>query len=786
WNYTPAANDDTSVSFSYTVTDGTANTAGSATLDITPVNDAPVLQTNLPLTLAEGGTGAIDASRLAVSDVDNVVSDLVFTVTTAPMNGQLELTTNPGVAITSFTQDDIDNNRLVYVHDGSNTTSDSFDFTVSDGSGGSIATNTFNINVTPVDDDAPIVSVNAGSTTTEGAVDTIVISELQFADSEQPATSITYTVTAIPSNGQLELTTAPGIAVATFTQDDVDNGRLVYVHDGSETTADSFAFDVDDGVGNVTSGQLFSIAIAPVNDSPVVTTNTGITLAEGGSAVISSFELDATDPDDSGTGLIYTVTSSPTEGRLELVSNPGVPVTTFTQNDLDTNQLVYVHNGGEGHVDSFAFQVQDGGEDGATADTGVFAITVTPVNDAPVAVNDSFVVGENKVLTGNVKANDSDVDGNPLTVATVPVVSPSSGTLKLNSDGTFTYTPDANFDGVDSFTYKIMDGNGGVDTATVSITVQNLNTAPTANDDTLTASSGIELALDAALLGNDGDPDGDALTIVVVSQPSNGTIEVSATGAFSYIPAAGFLGTDTFTYTVTDGTTASSVATVTVEVTAGIAKPQTTVPNNSSTTNEDNQDVAETAETTTDISQKPVATTQETQLQNHNGRLRPDSQRDDGQPEAAARDTSIGTDTQELIQALLETDPNVESSLRLVTIYQTKNIQTEELNVRETEFGPRWQAVMLDTNAIFGSLDRAIENIQDTEAANHLIVQSAKVFTTGISIGYILWTIRGSYLIAMLSSSLPVWSQFDPVPVLAGWNATPINDEKGTLIDDLV
>ena len=113
------------------------------------VNSAPSLATNAGSTVFQGFSDPITSGVLRVTDADNTPAQLIYTVTTAPVDGRLELTTAPGVAITSFTQADIDAGRLVYVNNGANSTSDSFTFTVSDGAGGSIGATTFNITVTP-------------------------------------------------------------------------------------------------------------------------------------------------------------------------------------------------------------------------------------------------------------------------------------------------------------------------------------------------------------------------------------------------------------------------------------------------------------------------------------------------------------------------------------------------------------------------------------------------------------------------------------------------------------
>ena len=123
-----------------------------------------------------------------------------------------------------------------------------------------------NLTVTAVDDNVPVQVNNTGSTTVEGGSDTLITAELLYTDSEQPASSVTYTVTAGLANGQLELAGNPGVAVTSFTQAQIDAGEVVYVHDGSNTTTDSFTFDVDDGQGNAVTGESFNLTVTAVDD----------------------------------------------------------------------------------------------------------------------------------------------------------------------------------------------------------------------------------------------------------------------------------------------------------------------------------------------------------------------------------------------------------------------------------------------------------------------------------------------------------------------------------------
>jgi VCBS repeat-containing protein len=194
----------------------------------------------------------------------------------------------------------------------------------------------------------------------------------------------------------------------------------------------------------------------------------------------------------------------------------------------------------------------------------------TVTNQAPVAAGDAFSTAEDTVLTvpaPGVLGNDTDPDGNPLTAAVV--TGPGHGTLSLNANGTFTYTPAADFAGSDTFTYRASDGTLTSNVATVTITVTATNDAPTAAADIYDTPEDTALTIAApGVLGNDSDPDSSTLTAAVVTGPGHGTLTLNANGAFTYTPAANFNGTDTFTYRASDGSLTSDPATVTITVTA--------------------------------------------------------------------------------------------------------------------------------------------------------------------------------------------------------------------------
>ncbi len=198
-------------------------------------------------------------------------------------------------------------------------------------------------------------------------------------------------------------------------------------------------------------------------------------------------------------------------------------------------------------------------------------ITVTPRNDAPVAIGESFTMNEDNVLATQLLSNDSDIDGDTLSLNTTPVTDANNGTLILNTDGTFTYTPNEHFHGVDSFVYEVTDGNGGTAQATVNITVDSVADTPIANADTYNVSEdgSLSTTLINGVLVNDSDGDGDTLTVNVVPviDVSHGILVLSADGTFTYTPDANFHGIDSFTYEIDDGNGGVAQATATITVT---------------------------------------------------------------------------------------------------------------------------------------------------------------------------------------------------------------------------
>ncbi|MCF8126742.1 MAG: tandem-95 repeat protein, partial [Desulfotignum sp.] len=189
-------------------------------------------------------------------------------------------------------------------------------------------------------------------------------------------------------------------------------------------------------------------------------------------------------------------------------------------------------------------------------------------NNAPAAKTDKAATDEDTPVTINVLANDTDADGDALAVDSV--TQGSHGKVSITSGGgDVIYSPDSKYNGEDSFTYTVRDGNGGTSTATVNVTVNAVNDDPVANDDTKTIQKGTtHVTID--VLANDTDVDGDALVIDSVTQGSHGEVFITNDGSdVTYTPDPDYYGEDIFTYTVSDGKGGTATASVVIQINDG-------------------------------------------------------------------------------------------------------------------------------------------------------------------------------------------------------------------------
>jgi VCBS repeat-containing protein len=323
------------------------------------------------------------------------------------------------------------------------------------------------------------------------------------------------------------------------------NGGFTYTPGSNYFGADSFTYQASDGIATSTSA-IVSLTITNLNRAPVANAES-YTLGKNGSFTIAGPGVLGNDTDADGDTLTAVKLTDPTHGIVNLNANGG-----FT----------YTPASNYSGSDSFTYQANDGAAGSASA---TVSLTITNINRAPVANNDSYGLNKSASLTVSgpgVLGNDTDADGDALTA--IKITDPAHGSLNLNVNGAFTYTPVSNYFGADNFTYRASDGLATSAVATVSLTITNVNHAPVLGNDSFTNSENIPFSLPlATLLTNDYDPDGDPLTITLVSTNSaqNGRITTTATN-LTYTPPTNYVGTDTFIYVVNDGHGGSSTGTV--------------------------------------------------------------------------------------------------------------------------------------------------------------------------------------------------------------------------------
>ncbi|GAB1362870.1 hypothetical protein MASR1M32_21060 [Rhodobacter sp.] len=190
-------------------------------------------------------------------------------------------------------------------------------------------------------------------------------------------------------------------------------------------------------------------------------------------------------------------------------------------------------------------------------------------NFAPEANPDEAETPEDTPVIIDVLANDTDPNGDTLSIDGTPTA--DHGTVTVNQDGTITYTPDENYNGPDTITYVVTDPDGNTATSTVAVNVTPVNDAPVANDDTATTTVGTAVVI--PVLANDTDVDGDTLTVTGSPTSPNGTVVVNADGTITFTPDAGFTGDTTIDYEISDGNGGTDTGQVAVTVNPATGGP---------------------------------------------------------------------------------------------------------------------------------------------------------------------------------------------------------------------
>jgi VCBS repeat-containing protein len=482
----------------------------SPPLDITIDTTAPALINNIPVTAQVGVLYAFDATS-----TDDGQAGIAFGLVNPPAGMTIDAAT--GLANWTPTADQ--------------TVPQVVEVTVTDLAGNSSSL-TIDVTVLGV--------ITAFPNTYQGTEDqTLTVAAAQGLlndDGDSNSGALSAQIVANPTNGSVTVNS---------------DGSFEYTPNANFSGQDTFTYRANDAT-NVSNVALVTIDITAVDDVPQPAADSATTGEDQTLTVDSANGVLANDVELDGQPLVAVVSQNPANGSLTLNAN---------------GAFTYTPNANFSGSDSFTYTASDGVTTSAATQV---SITVNPVNDAPVAIGELFTLPEDTTLTigagQSLLTNDTDVDSASLTVS--GLTTPVSGTLALNPDGTLSYTPAANFFGTDSFTYVVNDGSTNSNTATVTLNITAVGDAPTAFADAVSATNGgLQVALD--VLQNDSTaPDGNqGLSITSISVGSQGGTLVNEGNQVLYTAPLGFLGQETFTYTITDDDSLTSTATVTIEVT---------------------------------------------------------------------------------------------------------------------------------------------------------------------------------------------------------------------------
>ncbi|XP_009868673.1 PREDICTED: FRAS1-related extracellular matrix protein 2-like, partial [Apaloderma vittatum] len=349
-------------SFQIELTDGHHTVEQNVPIVVIPVDDeTPRMAINNGLEVEIGRAKVISSQDLKATDIDSEDKSLVYVIRLAPVQGFLQQLNRQEEVLynitqgTNFTQGDLDQDFIRYVHTGLHGVRDLIKFDVTDGIN-TLIDRYFYITIGSIDMVFPEV-INKGVTLTEGGKVTLTTDLLSTSDVNSPDENLHFSITRSPSRGHLENSDSPGVPVVSFTQLQLAGNKIYYIHTAEdEVKMDSFEFEVTDGYNPVF--RTFRVSITDVDNKKPILTIGDLVVEEGESRLITPFELTVEDGDTPDHLLLFTVTQVPVHGQI--LYNYSYPVTSFTKQDLNENLISYRHDGTETSQDSFSFSVTDG------------------------------------------------------------------------------------------------------------------------------------------------------------------------------------------------------------------------------------------------------------------------------------------------------------------------------------------------------------------------------------------------------------------------------------------
>ncbi|XP_030887308.1 FRAS1-related extracellular matrix protein 2 [Leptonychotes weddellii] len=563
--------------FQFQVEDQAGNVAlGTFTLYLQPVDNQPPEILNTGFTIQEKGHHILSETELHVVDVDTDMAHISFTLTQAPKHGHMRVSGRILHVGEVFHLEDIKQGRISYVHNGDESLTDSCSLEVSDRH--HVVPITLRVNVRPVDDEVPMLSLPAGTLGSyldvlENGATEITASVIKGTDEDTDDLMLTFVLEDPPLYGEILVN---GVPAEQFTQRDILEGSVVYAHTSGEIgllpRGDSFNLSLSDMSqewvigGSTIQGVTVWVTILPVdNQAPEISVGERFIVVEGDKSVITSTHISAEDTDSLTDDILCTIVIQPTSGYVENISpapgseksRAGIAVSAFTLKDLRQSHINYVqsvHKGVEPVEDRFIFRCSDGIN---FSERHFFPIVIIPTNDEqPEIFMREFMVMEGMSLvidTPILNAADADIPPDDLTFTITQFPTHGhimnqliNGTVLVESftldqiieSSSIIYEHDDSETQEDSFVIRLTDGKHSVERMVLIIVIPVDDETPR-----MTINNGLEIEIgetkiinNKILMATDLDSEDKSLVYVIRYGPGHGLLQrQKPTGAFENI-----------------------------------------------------------------------------------------------------------------------------------------------------------------------------------------------------------------------------------------------------------
>ena len=728
---------------------GLVNGAKLTSVAIDRDNNTSEFGTTAEVNVGVPAPTAVDSQVTATEDVDYIfaVNDFQFTdisdseyqsirIETLPVNGTL-LLNNVAVSVNdTIFATDIQNGNLKFVPaaNANGVGYDSFDFSVNDGTHHSGNQATMTIDVTAVNDE-PVVNAPHRYDVTENQTSVGFINGF-----DEEGDSLYYTISGgndaskfdIDNNtGELTFKTAPDYE----NPDDwgADRSYDLVVH-------------LNDGNGGLTD-QAIQVNVLPENDNDPQLANDQIFILEG----TDDIKVDLVDHDLPGDTITVTLIGGADVGLFTF--DPVTQILTFNQTPDHENPLDADGN----NQYEVRFRMDD--NRGRTTEE-TLVIHVRDVAEVPIVNDDAYVLSEGGSLNaGTVLSNDT--YSNNVQVSLVQ--GPGYGNLTLNTDGTFTYVHGGAEVHWTQFVYEVTDDSNLVNTGTVTLTINPVDDAPVANNDSIVAVGDLPVDITSEVLSNDFDVDSPIDQIVIVSQPSDGTVFIDANGKLIFVPVAEFDGQTSFEYQVQSVGQTSATAVAVIDVTP----PPATSPTDNDDTSESTTDPEnENPETEITEPDPEVGTTPDGDQETESEDLLVGNNfvRNSGNSDSLADIRNAGPIRFEIEEINLDSN----RSLSFATYVYASDVESLDSELGNRLVGNRLALSQFSGEALTANFLKELNAAQNQFYTQFDITMPslAMAGTSFLTVGYLAWMVRGGILLTTFMSSLPAWRLLDPLAVL--------------------